>query len=145
MKNMLFICRHVPTSEQTALAAAQGYRLVHVGDVDAFDSAAVTTLINTVPAELICKVCFGDINWPVGDDPECHGNYPFIDAVGCVHPAIALLAIGEGKKVGLFKNANRPPEGAASPFAPAELRMYKGEILDNGGDLYIRIREAVLP
>ena len=115
MKNMIFISRHTPTVEQVALADAQGYRLVHVGDVDAFDGPAVAALI--------------------GDAPQCNGNY--IDAVCCVHPAIAIAAIAAGKAVGIFENANRAAEGEKPSFYPKALHTY-GDACAQELNLYVR-------
>ncbi len=97
MAKMAFISRHTPTAEQTALAAEQGFDLIHVGDVDAFAPMA----------------------WGVVDS---HPAGPF-QAVACVHPWLALKLANQGFAVGVFENANRSPEGEKPQFYAKKLHL----------------------
>jgi hypothetical protein len=46
---MAFISRHVPTAKQVELAQAQGFQLVHIGDMDAFaDNSEVLKYWNAI-------------------------------------------------------------------------------------------------
>lgn len=94
---MAFISRHVPTAEQTALAAEQGFDLIHVGDVDAFAPMA----------------------WSIVDS---HESGPFA-AVCCVHPWLALQLHNQGFPVGVFENGNRSPEGEKPQFYARSLHI----------------------
>jgi hypothetical protein len=109
MKKMLFISRHTPTQRQVELALEKGFGLVHVGDVDAFDSAAVRALVEEHKHAAVC----------------------------CVHPAIALGALDGTpcQVVGVFENANRAPEGAPPRFEAKALHVW--EVF--GLDLEIRV------
>ena len=100
MKIATFVSRHEPTTEQTAIAAAQGYTLFPVGDVDAFDPN-LDDLIR-----LMATVAH----------PDC-------DCIICVHPLIALTAYKCGFSVGVFENANRAPEGEKPSFQAVSLRI----------------------
>ena len=96
MKKMIFVSRHSPSGAQSDMAQEQGYDLLHVGDVNAFDVNAVRDLIAA--------------------------HQP--DAVACVHPVVALTAVSAGCAVGIFENANRAPEGAPPKFEAAALHIY---------------------
>lgn len=97
-KRMAFVSRHEPTPEQIALAKKDGYELVHVGDMDAFDHDLDNQL---------CKLIV-------------EGGYA---AVACVHAMIAIrvLSFGTGYsnprvRVAIFENAQRPSEGGKPTF-----------------------------
>lgn len=97
--NMAFISRHAPTPEQSALAADQGFNLIHVGDADAF------TVGNSFVHEAAARL---DVSF---------------EAVAVVHPAAALRLCSEFI-VGVFENANRAPEGAPPQFAAKALHVF---------------------
>lgn len=102
---MLFISRHTPTEQQIALAKAEGFDLLHEGDVDAFDVDAVTQIVNRALTRQI---------------------YAF----AVVHPALALNLVAELRHqdepahLGVFENASRPPEGGAPSFVPVCLHIW---------------------
>jgi hypothetical protein len=83
-----FISRHRPTGDQYDLIAKMGGRLVWLGDVDAFDSAAVR------------KIASG---------------YSMVAGVNAALVLNLLHADGPDRLV-VFENGNRAPEGAASSF-----------------------------
>jgi hypothetical protein len=105
---LVFVSRHAPTQEQISLAEAKGFQLVHVGDVDAFDAAAVAALLA-----------------------------PHKDAAVCaVHPAVFFAAIQHGHTVlGVFENGNRAPEGAKPSFYAKSLHVWdiQGRDMCSGG------------
>ena len=94
MMKFAFISRHLPTSGQVDLAAAQGIELVHVGDADAF----------TVDREWV------------------NDKGPF-EGVIVVHPAAAMRLASEFI-IGVFENANRAPEGERPTFEAVALHLY---------------------
>ncbi len=96
MRQFAFISRHVPTGEQTAMAAAQNIKLIHVGDRDAF---AIT--------EGMCKEFVRD----------------GFEGVVVVHPVAALM-FAPHCKVGVFENGSRPVEGGPPQFFPKSLRVF---------------------
>ena len=78
------------------MADEAGYSLMHVGDVDAFDLDAVSTLIASHPAAGVC----------------------------CVHPMIAMRALQcHARAVGVFENANRAAEGEKPSFEAVSLHI----------------------
>ena len=91
---MAFISRHKPTDDQITLAAKKGYKLIHVGDTDAF------------------TVSHGWVH-----DKGSYG------AVAVVHPA-AALRLCHAFVVGVFENANRAPEGKPVRFEAVALHIY---------------------
>ena len=101
MKTMNFISRHVPTPDQVRLAADKGFDLVHVGDVDAFDTDAILEKFN-----------------------DCEGT-----AFAVVHPALALdlASLADPDMpitIGVFQNANRAPEGERPQFEAVSLKIW---------------------
>lgn len=103
MNTMIFISRHEPTPSQSALADKAGFKLVHVGDVDAFAP--------NLPDQLHALV-------------KEHGAA----GVACVHPIVAMEAMTltapdqssmwfrESVAVGVFSNENRGGTFVASGF-----------------------------
>lgn len=104
MTNLYFISRHVPTQEQVKLAEDDGYEIIHLGDVDAFDIKAVRAIIGKAHDD--------------ADGEEF--------AISCVHPMVALQAISLCDVV-LFENANRAPEGEKPSFHAIALHIVMGE------------------
>lgn len=94
MKQMAFISRHSPTTTQETLAMEQGFTLVHVGDMDAF---------NVKP-----------------EDVQTLGDFA---AVAVVHPA-AALRLAKQYQIGVFENANRAAVGEPPRFEAVALYMY---------------------
>jgi hypothetical protein len=95
MKLAAFISRHNATSEQQALATAQGFQLVSVGDMDAF----------TVTHAMVAGI----------------GQF---DAVCVVHPA-AALRLQSHFDVLVFENGTRPADGGAPAFFAKALHVFK--------------------
>jgi hypothetical protein len=88
------------------MALHQGFSLVHVGDVNAFDTSAVR-----LKAKGYAAAC-------------------------CVHPAAALALATMPKKEGevsenltvlLFENGSRPVEGGPPSFTPVKLHQFRLE------------------
>lgn len=103
---MAFVSRHEPTPEQRALAKKDGYELVHVGDMDAFDH------------ELDNKLC----------KLVAEGGYT---AVACVHAVIALrvLSFGTGYtnprvRVVIFENGQRADAGGKPTFFARAMHVF---------------------
>ena len=94
LTEMAFISRHVPTAAQIQMAADEGFKLIHVGDADAFTVSP---------------------GW-------VHEKGPF-GAVCVVHPA-AALRLATVFEVGVFENANRAPEGERPQFEPVKLHIF---------------------
>jgi len=104
--NMLFISRHEPTSQQIALAKDKGFNLIHVGDVNAFAPDLRERLMGLLRE---------------------HRS----EAVACVHPSIALMAMIAGATVvGVFENLNRAKEGEKPSFTAASLRLYEAKEIE---------------
>lgn len=82
MKNFAFISRHAPTAEQHALANAEGIKLTHVGDFDAF----------SINPSIICEM---------GEKYNCN-----FKGVIIVHPA-AAMRLACAFLIGVFKNGTR--------------------------------------
>lgn len=99
MKNMAFISRHAPTAEQVALAADQGFNLIHVGDADAFTVG--NSFVYAAAARLDVR----------------------LEAVAVVHPAAALRLCLEFV-VGVFENANRAAPGQPPQFVAKALHVF---------------------
>ena len=99
---MLFISRHEPTDKQRELAGDAGYILRHVGDFDAFAG------VEELKAFL-----------------EENGGVSEGTAVACVHPSLALKASALGYSVGVFRNANRAPEGEPPQFEAVALELFE--------------------
>ena len=110
MRRMIFISRHKPTEGQEILATLFGFELIHVGDVDAFNTEAVLALIKA-------------------NDPEGGA------AVCCVHPAVAVTAIQAQRTFGFFENAQRSEEGGKQTFYAKMLHIYSvdGMAPESGG------------
>lgn len=101
---MIFISRHEPTVEQVEMARGRGFDLVHVGDADAFNVAAVRRLV--------------EVNFP--------GVVP---AVALVNPAMALnvasLATESGIYIGTFENEQRSEVGGKPTFHAKSLHVWQ--------------------
>ena len=95
MKQVAFISRHAATAEQNALANAQGFNLVAVGDMDAFS---------------VTPVMVYDM-----------GKF---DAVCVVHPA-AAMRLQAHFDVLIFENGTRPSEGGAPSFFAKALHVFQ--------------------
>ena len=93
MKKFAFISRHVPTSDQVAIAAAIGIELVHVGDRDAFA-------------------------FSVSDAEKLREEFA---GVVCVHPLIAMHCLLADLNVGVFENINRAEVGQPPQFKASRL------------------------
>lgn len=89
-----FVSRHIPTTEQHALAALKGITLEHVGDLDAF---TITT------ADIYSKIA--------------------AEGVIVVHPA-AALRLSRHFLVGVFENEMRAEEGKPPTFKAKALHMF---------------------
>jgi hypothetical protein len=126
MKKFLFISRHEPTARQHELAAEKGIKLVHVGDVDAFEGDVY---------QLFPK-WDGPNGWQIGDD--VHAAYQKWVAeekahgVIVVHPALALRLI-PGFMVGVFENANRSAPGEPPKFEAKALHIWADRSHLGGG------------
>ncbi len=96
LPEMVFATRHTPTRAQIALAIKAGYYLIAAGDIDAFDEEAFSALTAAHPGAV---------------------------AVACVHPLVGLRAHMAGLSVGVYKNANRAPEGAKPSFEAVGLTI----------------------
>lgn len=99
MKNYIFVSRHTPTIEQSELAAEKGIKLIHVGDVDAFDRNA---------SDVLVKLAF---------DHSADGAI-------VVHPALGFHAMSAGLEVGIFENGTRPSEGGKPAFFAKSLQIW---------------------
>ena len=101
MTRMNFVSRHVPTDDQIKLAADKGFKLVHVGDVDAFDVNAVDAVFTDNPGT----------------------------AFAVVNPALAMnlvsLARDTDVTIGVFQNAARPADGGKPTFKAVNLHVWK--------------------
>jgi hypothetical protein len=97
MNVMVFVSRHTPSKKQIELAQEKGYKLVHIGDIDAF----------SITKEMILKEV----------------NNIEVSAVCVVHAA-AALRLQEYFKIGVFKNTMRAEEGKAPTFEASELFIY---------------------
>jgi hypothetical protein len=126
MKKFLFVSRHEPTARQHELAAEKGIKLVHVGDVDAFEGDV---------SHLFPK-WDGPDRWTVGD--ETHAAYEKwaaeekVHGVIVVHPALALRLI-PGLVVGVFENANRAAPGEPPKFEAKALHLWSDMTHLDGG------------
>lgn len=89
-----FISRHIPTTEQQALAAEQGIDLVSIGDADAF---------TVTPGFVYDAGAF--------------------EGVIVVHPAAAIRLCHEFA-VGVFENANRAEPGQPPLFVAKAMHLY---------------------
>jgi len=96
---LAFISRHEPTPRQHELAESKGFKLVHVGDADAF------------------AVSVGFV-----DGAAVAHDTPFTGAV-VVHPA-AAMRLAPHMVIGVFENANRSPVGEPPKFEAVELHLY---------------------
>lgn len=97
--NFAFISRHAPTPEQYALAEAEGIRMFHIGDADAF------TVGNSFVHEAASRLGVA------------------FEGVVVVHPAAALRLASEFM-VGVFENANRAEPGQPPQFSAKALHLY---------------------
>ncbi len=86
MLEFAMVSRHAPSQDQINKAAEKGIKIVHVGDVDAFND---------------------DNNYlPPGYDTARFSG------IITVHPLIAVHAYADGLKIGCFENVSRPgPDG----------------------------------
>jgi len=89
-----FISRHKPTVEQHKLAASEGFELVEIGDMDAFNISI--------------------------SDVRAHGHFV---GVVVVHPAAALRLIA-AFDVLIFENSNRAPEDERPQFKATALHVF---------------------
>lgn len=96
---LAFVSRHEPTERQYQLAEEKGFKLVHVGDTDAF------------------SITVGFI-----DDCAVKHDTPLAGAV-VVHPA-AAMRLAPYMIIGVFENSNRSPVGETPKFEAANLHLY---------------------
>lgn len=113
MRNFAFISRHTPSAAQVALAAEQGIRLCHIGDMDGF---------TITPDEVAYRLTslMGDFD---------HTPYPEwrrqqVKGVVVVHAAAALRLLPHFD-VGVFENAARAAEGEKPTFEAVSLHVWQ--------------------
>lgn len=113
MRNFAFISRHTPTQGQIDLAAVQGIRLLHIGDLDGF---------SIDPDEVAYRLTslLGDFD---------HTPYPEwrreqVGGVIVVHAAAALRLLPHFD-VGVFENTNRAPEGEKPSYEAGALHVWQ--------------------
>jgi hypothetical protein len=107
MKRLAFISRHAPTQEQIEIAAMWGFEIIHVGDVDAFDSKL----------HYLVEEKIGD----------CH-------AVAAVHPNVCLMAHMLGHFVWVFQNSQRAAEGGKPQFYCSGFAEWGHKVISENGD-----------
>ena len=94
MRKFAFISRHVPTAEQIKIAAEHDIEIVHVGDMDGFNTSIDDFDTNTYQGAIV------------------------------VHAALALRFAKKNITVGIFENEMRAKEGERPTFLAKSLHLY---------------------
>ena len=102
---MAFISRHEPSSDQLALAADMGYELVHIGDVDGFN-----TSIEDIHEKLISVI---------GETKA-----DLCETYCVVHAGLAAFLSWQGYSVAVFENKIRIDFGAPAEYHPVKLHVF---------------------
>ena len=114
MQNFAFISRHAPTQGQVDIAAVQGIRLLHIGDMDGFN-------IDFDEIAYRMTSLLGDFD----HTPYEGWRREQVKGVIVVH-AGAALTLSRVWPVGVFENINRAPEGEKPSYEAGNLHVYYG-------------------